>query len=370
MLEPEDAASLIEPLIEGIAEDPPWSSFLERLRRRADAHYASLVFRPLSPTVGRSGVVHLYAGQPSPPIISQLYRDSLYKSDPLPYRQLDEGRVYALGDLLLSGDPAHDAYRAQLLAPSGMNVLRIVRVAETSGVSAWLTVSRQAGDFEPNIESLLAGLVPFLRAALRSYVTLERERMAAQVANEAINRMSFGWLTLDADGRILDTDPGGENMLAAAVLLIRSRSGKLTARGKRTAQKISAAIQELAGDPHSRPRAIVLSREPWLDMLLVRATLETGPTRPAPALVCYVHADNWSSTDRCEQLCQLFDLVPSEARLALALSRGMSIAEAASDLGLTVESARTYSKKIYAKTGARGQSDLVRFIHRSVLALT
>ena len=94
-----------------------------------------------------------------------------------------------------------------------------------------------------------------------------------------------------------------------------------------------------------------------------------GATRPAPALVAYVHADNWSSADRCEQLGQLFDLIPSEARLALALSRGMTIAEAAADLGLTVESARTYSKRIYAKTGARGQADLVRFLHRSVLAI-
>jgi DNA-binding CsgD family transcriptional regulator len=135
------------------------------------------------------------------------------------------------------------------------------------------------------------------------------------------------------------------------------------------AQEIAGAGAALVRDPHARPRAIVLSREPWLDMLLVAAAMHGGTTRPAPALVAYVHADHWSSADRCDQLGQLFDLIPSEARLALALSRGMSIAEAAGELGLTVESARTYSKRIYAKTGARGQADLVRFIHRSVLAI-
>jgi DNA-binding CsgD family transcriptional regulator len=86
-------------------------------------------------------------------------------------------------------------------------------------------------------------------------------------------------------------------------------------------------------------------------------------------VLCYLHADHWSSADRCGQLAQLFDLTASEARLALALSRGLSIAEAGPEVGLTVESARTYSKRIYAKTGARGQADLVRFIHRSVLAI-
>jgi DNA-binding CsgD family transcriptional regulator len=47
----------------------------------------------------------------------------------------------------------------------------------------------------------------------------------------------------------------------------------------------------------------------------------------------------------------------------------MTIAEAAEDLGLSEQTARTYSKNIYAKIGARGQADLVRFIHRSVLRM-
>ncbi len=45
------------------------------------------------------------------------------------------------------------------------------------------------------------------------------------------------------------------------------------------------------------------------------------------------------------------------------------ITEAAQAHGLTVETARYYSKKIYAKTGARGQVDLVRNILTGVLAL-
>ena len=45
------------------------------------------------------------------------------------------------------------------------------------------------------------------------------------------------------------------------------------------------------------------------------------------------------------------------------------LVEAAQAHGLTVETARYYSKKIYAKTGARGQVDLVRNILTGVLAL-
>lgn len=370
MLAGEDAENLIKPLIEGMVEDPLWSTFLVRLRRRTKSDYTSLTFRPLRVGTPQNRVVHLASGRQSPPIIAQLYRDSLYKSDPLPYHDMVDGRVYALPELLRAGNPQHDAYRKSLLTPSGMNILRIVRVVEASGVSAWLTLSRRKREFDAEDDALMAALAPYLRAALRSYVALERERITAFVANEAVRRMNFGWLTLDADGRILDVDAHGESMLADSNVLIRGRGDKLAARDPAVGRDIAAAVQALIADRQSRPRAIVLSREPWLDMLLVKAAkVGAGATRPAPAFVAYVHSDQWSSADRCEQLGQLFDLTPRQAGLALALSRGMTIAEAAVELGLSVESARTYSKRIYAKTGARGQSDLVRFVHRSVLTI-
>ena len=369
MLAGPNAAELLEPLIEGMVEDPLWSTFLDRLRAMAGADYTSLVFRPLPFGPERNRVIHLYSGQPSPPVVSQLYHDSLHIIDPMPYQHMEDGRVYPLAELLRFGDPEHDSYRTEFLIPSGMNVLRMMRVMEASGVSAWLTVSRRSGEFDAAVDDLIRWIGPYLRAAIRSYIALEREKITASVANEAIRRMNFGWLTLDPTGRILDTGSHGERLLADGGTLVRGRDRKLTSKDPDVAREIASAIEALAADPRSRPRAIVLSQEPWLDMLLVAADITGGTTRPAPTLVAYVHADDWTSADRCDQLAQLFGLLPSEARLALALSRGKSIAEAAGELDLTVESARTYSKRIYAKTGARGQADLVRFIHRSVLAI-
>jgi len=85
--------------------------------------------------------------------------------------------------------------------------------------------------------------------------------------------------------------------------------------------------------------------------------------------IAYLSGDRWSQADRCEQLVELFGLLPSEARLAWAIAQGIPISEAAANLGITVETARNYSKKIYAKTGARGQAELVRIVLTSVLAI-
>lgn len=384
-------AALLRALIEGLSRDPPWGQFLDMLRAMLRADYCSITFRPFAPGTPPPGgvglaagpssrVVHLASGRQSPPIVARLYRESLYDEDPMPYHQMAEGRVHALPELIREGEPVHEAYRQRLLAPSGMNVLRIMRLEEPSGVSAWLTVSREAGEFTRADEDLIAALAPWLRPALAAFVTLERERAAARVAGEAMARMNFAWVTLDAAGRVLDHDRQGADLFSARGPLRRGRDGRLTAREPQVARDIAVAVRALGLDPGGPPRALVLSREPWLDMLLVPASAQVrargligpeaiAPHLIAPQMIAYVHADRWSSADRAGQIAALFDLLPSEARLALALSRGMSIAEAAGELGLTVESARTYSKRIYAKTGARGQADLVRFVHRSVLAM-
>ena len=48
-------------------------------------------------------------------------------------------------------------------------------------------------------------------------------------------------------------------------------------------------------------------------------------TPPGAAAVAYIQGDNRSLADRHEQLAELFGLLPSEARFALALSRGQSM---------------------------------------------
>jgi DNA-binding CsgD family transcriptional regulator len=363
-------AALIAPLIEGMVEDPMWSTFLARLRERLCADYISIVFRPHAFGPERHKVVHLFAGEPWPDQLNQIYRAGDRRPDPMPYQEMEDGRVYRLDELLRFGEPEHDDYRLRFLIPGGMNVLRMLRVVTAEGIGAWLTVSRREGEFEARDDALLAQLAPYFRSAVHSCLALERERISGSVAREAIRRMQFGWITLDGEGRVLDSDGEGGRLLDGSGVLRRGRDGRLGARDPEVAREIAAAFRALAGEAQARPRAIVLRREPWLDMLLVPAPIRGDPaTRPAPAVVAYVHGDNWSNADRCEQLGELFDLLPSEARLALALGRGSSIAEAAGELGISVESARTYSKRIYAKTGARGQADLVRFIHRSVLAI-
>jgi len=66
-------------------------------------------------------------------------------------------------------------------------------------------------------------------------------------------------------------------------------------------------------------------------------------------------------------LSDLFSLTPSEARFAARMADSASIAEVARLLGLTIETARNYSKRIYGKMDVRGQADLIRLLSSSIM---
>lgn len=358
-------SDLVQALHEGMFEQPLWYSFLDQLLARTGALATTLTFRPID----EDSVVELRAGKPLP-AHPQTVLFEQYARDPLPYRAMREGRVYSLEEMTDASDPVWQSLRRDLLAPHGITSARSVRVTEPSGVDAWLSCvgGRNIGSA---ISALLAALAPHLRVALRTYIALERERFRSVVTSDAIRRLNFGWLTLDARGRIVDMAPHVEQVFQRTSLLRRGRYDRLTPASPAVDRELTALVRRFAeiedtGD--NRPKAINLSRDPWMDMLVAPMPGRAISAGPKPVAIVYLSGDRRSQADRCEQLVDLFGLLPSEARLAWALARGMSIAQAAEDLGLTIETARTYSKKIYAKTGAGGQADLVRTILTSVLA--
>jgi len=367
MLTARDEDDLLTALYAEPFEQPLWATFIERLRGRMKARFVSIIFRP--PDRPANSPVELFSGERAPPDLHRLYQEELYKTDPFLGFQLREGRVYSLSELFLDSDPDHVAFRRDVLEPSGIRFMRIVRVSEPSGVSTWLGVGREKPDFTAAETALFSRIAPHFRNALRSHIALEREKMRAGIADDMMRRLSFGWISLDANGCVVETTPEAQRMLKYGQGLRIARNGRLVATDPKTERTLSAAIKAIASSPAERPRALSVNADPWIEMLLAPVSRQGLGTAGTPVMIAYLQGDTQSESDRYEQIAELFGLLPSEARLALALSRGMTIAEAADSLGVTVETARNYSKKIYAKMGARGQSDLIRYILTSVLAL-
>jgi DNA-binding CsgD family transcriptional regulator len=343
----QDETDLLPAVYDGPFEQPMWSTLLDRLRQRTRADHAGILFH--LPHAAHSQLIELHSGTP---VAAQVRR--FFTGTP---SLLREERVYA-GDEIFEGAEEKAA--------------RIVRVTEPGGLSAWLMLRRAGVDFTSADAALLSRLAPHFRRALRSYSEIERQRARARIASDVMERLNFGWIRLDAKGRILETSEAAANLLQHGAGLRRTSGGRLIAHDAMVDRRLTAAIRAAGERTVSQPRAINISADPWVDLLLVPGTevsMGIGTSAPGAAMIAYIQGDNRSLADRHDQIAELFGLLPSEARFALLLSRGLSIADAGASLGLTIETARNYSKKIYAKTGARGQADLVRFILTSVLSL-
>ncbi|MCY1345494.1 hypothetical protein D9M69_315560 [compost metagenome] len=66
---------------------------------------------------------------------------------------------------------------------------------------------------------------------------------------------------------------------------------------------------------------------------------------------------------------QLFDFTPAETQLALQLANGLTLDEAADELGISKNTARAHLRAIFSKTGVTRQATLVRMLLSSVISL-
>lgn len=360
---------LISALIEGAFEVPLWSTFLSLLREETQADFVTLHFRP--PGRPMDEMINLCSAGEESVDLQSIYFEHIYPAPPPFNEALLEGQAYNKHELLQAEtDGSIKRLSREYLNAHQIKGFLQMRVQEASGVYAWIGLTSRVLEFSCSHKELLESLAPILRATLRTYVAFEKERYHARATADAAGRLHFGWLMLDASGCVIDSDVNADSIVTESkVLFLNETSHKLATKNKELNTRLKEAIRQVADKTNPRPRAISLSRDPWLDMLLVPAA-QTSISVPAkPEVIAYLHGDNWNAEDRTEQLSELFSLTVREAQLALAFCRGLNVEEAAEAYELKLETVRNYSKRIYARLGVRGMPDLIRLMMRSLLVM-
>lgn len=332
-----DESDLLLELYRGVADQNPWHRFLARLADRTQAGRSAIILAPELPVFDPSPQPNLRIfGADIPPFeISVLLR--------LRYQ-----RVYA-ADELTGGNPAPFA--------------RILRLRVDGGGDVWLYLGRNSDDFSASTGALMSGFGPHLGVAAGAYLRQFTQQSAMALTQDIAARMGAGWLTLNGQGIILSASIAGLQILAS----VEPVFGQIGARlmlDSNASKRVSEALSAFVAGTSQEPIAV---RLPFAEMILRPFA---NPFPGAPIATAYLRAAaHQPQTPPILALSQMANITPSEARFALKLASGRSISEAAKDLDLTIETARNYSKKIYAKMGLRGQSDLVRALENSAIFL-
>ncbi|WP_295531517.1 LuxR family transcriptional regulator [Novosphingobium sp. Chol11] len=362
-----DQRELFLPLIEGISESPPWGTFMRNLAARTYARRAFLIITLANAMPSQEPtVLHFAAPRASqePPL--DFRRITALRLHP--YGSLRPERVYSLEELLDYDNPEQlDAQRTELDA-MGIRYGRCLRVSAGTA-DAWLVLVREREDFSAAAVATLSAIAPLFTVALRAQVSRSEQILQTEMAQAALARLGVGQLALDRDGRIIAADPLSEANLPIAEDP-SGRPGRRLQILPEIARQVEDACAAIAHGPPGTERIIALDRHRALFLLLRRAELSLPIPSAIPAVMGTLRvAAKTNGRSAIATIAAVHGLSQREAELALGILSGETIVEAGARLHLTTETSRNYSRRIYAKTGTRGQADLVRLLFSGLTPL-
>ncbi len=173
-------------------------------------------------------------------------------------------------------------------------------------------------------------------------------------------------ILLDSQGQVIEMTRGAEHMMGDSLTVL---GRKVTSHNRTVARSVSAAISKVVaeGPDASGPLRIERpGRRPLLLDVLPVPTRFDGVFFFARFIVLLTDLDR-QPMPSAALLKQAFGLTPAEARVALELTSGLSLSEAAEKCGIARETAKTHLNSIFFKTDTNRQGALVGLI-RSVMA--
>lgn len=363
-----ESRDLLLPLVEGIRDTSQWRQFMVNLLGQTNARRGLLFIALASSPVDTEPLILQIAAPRSvndPPIdIDALTRLRLH-----PQGALRPGRVYAVDEVLDLDNPERAANQRAALGDLGIRYGRWMRVSADHIADAWILLTREREDFSASAVATLSSVAPYLRAALRSWVAISEERLLRIMAQASLARLGVGQIALDETARVMAADAIAQRHLTLVEAPDDKPGRKLLLTPAATArlEQACVAFAESRGDP---VLPILIPLDDALTLMLQPASFAVLPGMMRPVATATLRlAVREDERSGAAVLQAQFHLSAREAALAEKLSRGDSIVDAGRALSLTEETARNYSKRIYAHTGSRGGPDLVRTILTGLVPL-
>jgi DNA-binding CsgD family transcriptional regulator len=350
-----DERDLLLPLYSGLDEDPLWDTFLHRVLARTRAQRLHLFIRPAGmtgiPPIKRTIRIHGYT---RPAGLFDL--ETFSEAGLLTYASLRPHRVYSLEETTLSESAEAVRRQKAVLDEASVAYARFIRIVAKGDHNAWMVLLHDRQDFGAGDSALLSSLAPHVALGIAMLMEQRGLRLRATIAEDALSLLGVGQAIFDPSSQAIFADA-----IATEELDIQS-TGRAQLRAG-AAQALATACRELSTASADARRTVRFDDRLGKDMLLRRAPIAADSPISGGYSVGLVRRDRHvNPTSAARVASETLGLSAREAALAEAIAQGDSIVEAGARLQLTPETARNYSKRIYAKTGASGQADLVRLL--------
>ena len=363
--------SLIQRIYEAALEPPRWSSFAEELSAAyGGAAVAFVLQMPGQPSV-TSGVYTTGIGIDDPEL---RVRFLAHTRRGLPWeearRQQFLGRFGLASEVFPDAKVASTDFYREWMEPQGLAPVapmgHTIEVHEDRPV-ATLAIYRKRGGTPFRVKDLALGdlLVPHLAQAYRMHSHV-REKAALA---EALDRLPTGLILLDVHSQPVVANRAARQLLALEDGFGIDESGPYavtTAEDAVLKQLIRGAIDSSTTGQQPEGSVMAVSRPsgrrafPLMTAPLLSAGEDTALHDAVAAI--FVSDLEAQSLLRGETLHSLYGLTQAEIELVELLCEGCSLEGSAERRGVTMNTARSQLKQVFAKTRTSRQSELVRLV--------
>lgn len=264
------------------------------------------------------------------------------------------------------------AYFNEFMKPQDFVHTLGVNLSAGAGVLSklYLYRSSRCRPFSETDVERLRRLTPHLMKAVDVARRLADAQLETCGTLRVLDTLDLGVIFLDEQARVIEAND-------VALSLLRRRDGvtiqdaelSVSCRDDAAplARAVDAALNLRRGQALDAPSTVRVRRASSRSPLRITAVplpaRVENPfcSRTAALAVVVVDPERDPSVDP-EDLRRRHGLTRAEARLAQVLARGVSLREAADQVGVRYETARSYLKSIFQKTGASRQSELVRIM--------
>ena len=348
-------SELLVRLYGDLGGERPWDAFLEALAKWLESSFSTLII-----TAPGTHIPGTYITPGADPHFKAHYLESFFTIDP--FKDLPDGKVTSFSEFISQmAMEEYAAYRDYLDVAGGEQVLA-VDMRFSGQFEARFRVSRDKSrsDFTAADRAALQALVPHLRIAVSLYEKLQLASAEHAVFESATEGLGLALLVLDRNNRIVSSNALAERFLNEGEGV--RRAGDSLAFDNAEPRKI---VADLLASPRGQTKVtrFRIERAERGDLIATARAMDLPAIHSGTgALALFLALPGDETPLEPETARELFGLTMAEARLAVTLTQGLSLVEAARRLGITHNTAKTQLRAIFAKTGARRQSQLVSIL--------
>ena len=369
MPEAEQLSSLIGDIYDAALDPTLWPGALASATQFVGGFSAALFFKDAT---RKSGNLYYDTGGIQPHY-AQLYFNTYVKLDPSTTGHIlaEIGEPVATADIMPYDEFLETRFYKEWARPQQLVdfVGAVLEKSATGAAMFGVFRHERHGPADEEMRRRMRLIIPHIRRAALIGKVIDLKTAETNSFADTVDGISAGMFLVDAGARIVHANASGHAMLAQGSLL-RAVGGKLIPNDASAelglndvyamaecgdvavgVKGIAVPLMALDGERHV---AHVLP-------LTSGARKRAGASYAAAAAV-FVHKAALDAPSPQEVIGKHYKLTPTELRVLLAVVEVGGVPEVAETLGIAESTVRTHLQRLFAKTGAKRQADLVKLV--------